>query len=188
VWNNTYTVLVLPPSFPHGGMENPYLTFVSPSIILGDRSSANVVAHEIVHSWFGNLLTCANWSHTWLNEGFTVYGERRIMQVMYGTEFYEAHALRGYEDLVHSFDSLENDPEFTKLQPTMKRVSPDDPFTTVPYEKGFAFLKYLEGLTGLDNFLGMLRAYLSAYHYKSVTREDFQEHFIHYVQVSLAYY
>lgn len=164
-------------------MENPYLTFVSPSTIVGDRSSANVVAHEIVHSWFGNLVTCMNWSHTWLNEGFTVYGERRIMEIQYGRDYYEAHAMRGYSDLTQQFEHMKNTPEYTKLLPDLTRISQDMAFSSVPYEKGFAFLKYLESLLGLENFLGLLRSYLSSYQYRSVAAEDFRHYFTTYVQV-----
>jgi len=82
VWGN-FTVLVMPPSFPYGGMENPLLTFASPTILTGDKSQVYVITHEIMHSWFGNLITCQNWSNFWINEGFTVFSERKVSAILY---------------------------------------------------------------------------------------------------------
>ena len=114
VWG-VYDLLVLPPSFPYGGMENPCLTFVTPTLLAGDKSLADVVAHEITHSWFGNLCTNRSWECFWLNEGFTKFGECRIMQNMNGKD-YEQLLLRNLciklkEDVSH----FGNGHEFTKL-------------------------------------------------------------------------
>ena len=94
IWGN-YTVLVMPPSFPYGGMENPLLTFVSPTTITGDKSQTYLITHEIMHSWFGNLVTCQRWKDFWLNEGFTVFSERKISEVLYGKEFSKINSYLG---------------------------------------------------------------------------------------------
>jgi leukotriene-A4 hydrolase len=141
VWER-YDVLLLPPSFPYGGMENPCLTFVTPTLLAKDRSLANVVAHEIAHSWMGNLVGCRTWEHFWLNEGFTVFLERRIIQAMAtakvgeksGRQVAHMHAVIGYEALRRSVDQLGADHDFTKLIPCLDGVDPDDAFSSVPYE------------------------------------------------------
>jgi leukotriene-A4 hydrolase len=136
----------MPPSFPYGGMENPYLTFVSPSIIIGDRSSSYVVAHEIGHSWFGNQLTCGNWSHFWLNEGFTRYAERLIIKKLYGETKYVCQCRIGMDNLRDIINGFYKDhkEECTKLFPNTYHQGPDDIMTDVAYDKGFLFLVYLE--------------------------------------------
>ncbi len=161
-----YNVVIMPPSFPFGGMENPYLTFVSPSIIIGDRSSAYVVAHEIGHSWFGNQLTCKNWSHFWLNEGFTRYAERLVIRKLYGENRFTCQCRIGmYElrDLVESFIS-QGRGECTKLFPNLYHEGPDDIMSTIAYEKGFLFLVFVEvkthnanAMVGLDGNRQLLR-------------------------------
>lgn len=164
-------------------MENPYLTFVSPSIIIGDRSSSYVVAHEICHSWFGNQITNRNWSHFWLNEGFTRYSERLIIRKLYGETKYTCQCRIGMYDLrdvINGFYS-QNKQECTKLFPNLYHDGPDDIMTQVAYEKGFLFLVYLEGLTGTDNFYDFLRAYLSTYSYRSIDAWDMKTLFESYV-------
>ena len=104
-WNR-YEVLVCPPSFPFGGMENPVVTFATPTIIVGDRSLTSLVAHELAHSWSGNLVTNETWNDFWLNEGFTVYFERRIMEAIYGEDYSDMLAQLGYQDLQHIFGLL----------------------------------------------------------------------------------
>ena len=144
----------MPPSFPYGGMENPYLTFVSPSIIVGDRSSSYVVAHEICHSWFGNQITNKNWTHFWLNEGFTRYAERLILRKLYGENKYTCQCLMGLYDLrelVKNFISQGNE-ECTKLFINNYREGPDDIMSVIAYEKGFFFLVYLE-VNDTNNFI-----------------------------------
>ena len=106
-----YDVIVLPPSFPFGGMENPRLTFATPTIIAGDRSLVSLIAHELAHSWSGNLVTNATWNDFWLNEGFTVYFERRIMESLYGRDYSEMLALLGFQDL---------ESQITKSKPNMQ--------------------------------------------------------------------
>ena len=144
VWGR-YDLLLLPPSFPYGGMENPCLTFVTPTLLAGDRSQAHVVAHEIAHSWSGNLVTNETWESFWLNEGFTVFIERKIMHAMYGKAVFDFSAIGGLMELKETVDRLGADHPHTALTPVLEGgVDPDDVFSKVPYEKGFAFLVYLE--------------------------------------------
>jgi len=114
-----YDLLLLPPSFPYGGMENTSLTFVTPTLLAGDRSLANVVAHEISHSWSGNLVTNTTWEHFWLNEGFTVYLERRILARMISQEYAEFHAILGLKSLEQDIQNLieKNHEDYTKMIP-----------------------------------------------------------------------
>jgi leukotriene-A4 hydrolase len=150
VWGR-YDLLLLPPSFPYGGMENPCLTFVTPTLLAGDRSQAHVVAHEIAHSWSGNLVTNSTWEHFWLNEGFTVFVERKIMHKLYGKAIFDFNAIGGLMELKETVARLGPEHPHTVLQPTLEGgVDPDDVFSKVPYEKGFAFLVYLEHMTRLD--------------------------------------
>ena len=147
IWGN-YSILVLPPSFPMGGMENPLLTFASPTIITGDRSQVDVATHEIAHSWTGNDVTCENWSNFWLNEGFTVFEERKVSARLHGEDFSKVEAFLGnisaYQDMV----GYGMDNSYSSLYPVIKEDAPDDSFSTIPYEKGFQLLYYIETLIG----------------------------------------
>lgn len=136
IWGN-YSILVLPPSFPFGGMENPLLTFASPTIITGDKSQVYVATHEIAHSWTGNDVTCQNWEHFWLNEGFTVFEERKVSGRLHGREFAQVEALLGNTSMYEAMTAYGMDNVFSSLHPTLKGANPDDSFSTVPYEKGF---------------------------------------------------
>jgi len=181
VWGR-YDLLVLPPSFPYGGMENPCLTFVTPTLLAGDKSLVNVVAHEIAHSWTGNLVTNANWEHFWLNEGFTVFLERKILAKLAGPE--EGEAVRegahmmGLNSLKYAIEVFGKDNPLTALNVNLDGVDPDDAFSSVPYEKGSTFLFYLETLVGgpavFDPFL---RSYIAEHAYKSITSEVFVGYF-----------
>ncbi len=180
-----YDVLVLPPSFPYGGMENPTLTFATPTVLAGDRSLVSLVAHELAHSWSGNLVTNATWEDFWLNEGFTVYFESRIMEQVYGKDRADMLKVLGYNDLLTDMKQLEADghPEFTKLHPDLKGINPDDYFTDVPYEKGAAFLRVLEQRFGRKKFDAYLKGYFSRYAFQSMTTEaflaDLRQHLLH---------
>ena len=147
VWG-IYDILVLPPSFPYGGMENPCLTFATPTLLAGDRSLASVIAHEIAHSWTGNLVTNSNFEHFWLNEGFTVFTERKIGGRMYGEPMRHFSAMGGWRSLKYSIDIQGNDNPLTALVVDLDGVDPDDAFSVVPYEKGSTFLWYLEDTVG----------------------------------------
>lgn len=128
--------MVLPKSFPFGGMENPNLTFVSPTLIVGDKSATDVMIHEMVHSWSGNLMSCKNWECFWLNEGLTMFFEREALRDLYGEDHYKLHAVIGNRSLKKSIEALINTP-YTALTPPLKHENPDDAFSSVPYEKGF---------------------------------------------------
>ncbi|XP_038612397.1 leukotriene A-4 hydrolase [Tachyglossus aculeatus] len=174
VWGQ-YDLLVLPPSFPYGGMENPCLTFVTPTLLAGDRSLSNVIAHEISHSWTGNLVTNKTWDHFWLNEGHTVYLERHICGRLFGEKFRHFHALGGWGELQNSVKAFGDTNPFTKLVVNLKDVDPDVAYSLVPYEKGFALLFYLEQLLGgPEVFLGFLKAYIQNFSYKSVATDEWK--------------
>lgn len=166
-------VLVMPPSFPYGGMENPRLTFVTPSLLAGDRSLVNVIAHELAHAWTGNLVTNANANHFWLNEGFTVYAERRILEVLEGRESAELHAAIGRHELEVALRRFEKRPELTRLRTDLAGVDPDDAYSNVPYEKGYLVLRRLEELAGREEWDRLLCEYLRRFRFQSVTTQDF---------------
>ncbi|XP_063422028.1 leukotriene A-4 hydrolase-like isoform X2 [Mytilus trossulus] len=175
VWGR-YDLLVLPPSFPYGGMENPCLTFVTPTLLAGDKSLADVVAHEISHSWTGNLVTNKNPEHFWLNEGHTVFVERKIKGRMYGEPYRQISAAERWIELQQSVvDVLKNGP-YTKLIPDLRGVDPDDAFSIVPYEKGFTLLYHLETiLGGPDEFEPFLKAYIEKFKYKSIDSTQWKD-------------
>lgn len=169
-----YDIIVLPPSFPFGGMENPRLTFATPTIIAGDRSLTSLIAHEMAHSWSGNLVTNATWNDFWLNEGFTVYIERRIMEELYGREYSEMLAQLGKQDLMEEIDGLkEGNPDDTKLKLDLTDRSPDDGMTEVAYEKGAFFLRMLEETAGREKFDAFLRGYFAKHQFQTMTTEEF---------------
>ena len=184
-----YNLLILPSSFPFGGMENPTLTFVTPSIIAGDKSLANVVAHEISHSWSGNLVTMDNWSDFWLNEGFTMFLQRKIMEKQYDLDLAKLDAMIGYSSLVADIIKFGESKSFTSLHPDLIGRHADDAFNEVSYEKGFNFLYYLEGLVNaqsdIDLFRKILRQYFTKFKYTSIKHEDFRDFFIETVKQEL---
>ena len=178
-----YDVLVMPPSFPFGGMENPRLTFATPTILAGDRSLVSLIAHELAHSWSGNLVTNATWRDFWLNEGFTSYIENRIMEAVYG----EARATT-LADL--SWDDLQEDianvgglqaPD-TRLHIDLAGRNPDDGMTEIPYVKGAFFLGTIESMVGRRSWDQYLRPYFDRHAFQSLTSaqflDDLREHLI----------
>ena len=166
-----YDVIVLPPSFPFGGMENPRLTFATPTIIAGDRSLVSLIAHELAHSWSGNLVTNATWNDFWLNEGFTVYFERRIMEALYGKDYSEMLALLGYQDLVEEINVLEPDMQLLRLN--MLGKHPDDAMTDIAYEKGYFFLRMIENHVGREKMDFFLLKYFNDHKFKTIITEEF---------------
>jgi aminopeptidase N len=166
-------ILVMPPSFPYGGMENPRLTFVTPSLLAGDRSLVNVIAHELAHAWTGNLVTNASANDFWLNEGFTVYAERRILEELLGRDASELHAAIGRHDLEVALQRFEKRPELTRLRTDLAGIDPDEAYSTVPYEKGYLLLRRLEELAGRERWDGFLRAWLARFRFRSVTTQEF---------------
>ncbi len=166
-----YDLIVLPPAFPFGGMENPRLTFATPTILAGDKSLVALVAHELAHSWSGNLVTNATWRDFWLNEGFTVYFEGRIMEVVYGTERARMERQLAIAELEKTLRELE--PWQTVLHIDLEGHHPDDGFSDVPYTKGALFLTRIEQLAGRERFDGFLRRWFDEHAFRSVTTEQF---------------
>ncbi|BFZ19949.1 hypothetical protein BsWGS_22988 [Bradybaena similaris] len=181
VWGR-YDILIMPPSFPYGGMENPCLTFVTPCIVVGDKSLTDVVIHEITHSWFGNLVTNANWSEFWLNEGFTMYGQRRIEEELYGRPAMCLEAASGQALLRRHIEQEQPNSPLTKLRVIIEKgVDPDDTYNETPYEKGFSFVCYLQSLVGdVHKFDEFLKAYIQHYKFKSIVAEDLFDYFFNY--------
>ncbi|MEE8525417.1 MAG: M1 family metallopeptidase [Thermoanaerobaculia bacterium] len=171
-----YDILVLPPSFPFGGMENPRLTFATPTILAGDRSLVALVAHELAHSWSGNLVTNATWNDFWLNEGFTVYLERRIMEEVYGRPYAEMLALLGRQDLDAAVQDLGPASADTHLALDLAGRDPDDGMTNIAYEKGYFLLRRIEEAVGRERFDAFLRDYFDRYAFRSLTTAEFVDH------------
>ncbi|HVV85965.1 MAG TPA: M1 family metallopeptidase [Kofleriaceae bacterium] len=171
-----FDILTMPPSFPYGGMENPRLTFITPTVIAGDRSLVNVLAHELAHSWTGNLVTNANAEHFWLNEGFTVYAERRILEAREGTEAAALSAALGRRELERTLARFAEHPELTRLRTRLDGVDPDEAYSLVPYEKGYFFLAAIEAWAGRASFDEWLRGWLQMYRFGAATTEDFEAH------------
>ncbi|HEV7768579.1 MAG TPA: M1 family metallopeptidase [Thermoanaerobaculia bacterium] len=166
-----YDVLILPPSFPFGGMENPRLTFATPTILAGDRSLVSLIAHELAHSWSGNLVTNATWNDFWLNEGFTVYFERRIMEELFGRDTSEMLALLGYQDLEAAIAELPA--RDTHLFLDLTGRDPDDAATKIAYEKGYFLLRLIEETVGREAWDAFLREYFDRHAFQSMTTEAF---------------
>jgi leukotriene A-4 hydrolase/aminopeptidase len=169
-----YDILVLPPSFPIGGMENPRLTFATPTILAGDKSLVSLIAHELAHSWSGNLVTNATWRDFWLNEGFTTYLERRVTEAIYGREREEMEAALGVQSLKKEMEDLQEADEILHVDLTGR--DPDEGFTLVPYEKGALFLRLLEETFGRERFDQFLKGYFEQFAFQSITTDDFIAH------------
>ena len=169
-----YDLLVLPPSFPFGGMENPCLTFATPTVIAGDKSLVSLVAHELAHSWSGNLVTNATWRDFWLNEGFTVYVERRVLEKVYGCERAEMEAVLGRRELDRTMADLA-EPDRV-LHVNLDGRDPDDGMTLVPYEKGALLLRTIEAAVGRARFDAFLRGYFDRFAFQSITTAQFLEY------------
>jgi len=167
-----YDLIVLPPSFPFGGMENPRLSFMTPTLIAGDKSLTNVVAHELAHSWSGNLVTNSSWRDAWLNEGFTSYVENRVMEVLYGENRAVMEQALGLEDLKRDIKTAAR-PELTQLKLPADIAHPDEAFSQVAYVKGQFFLMFLERRFGREAFDPFLKAWFNDHAFQSVTTEDF---------------
>lgn len=166
-----YDLLILPPSFPFGGMENPRLSFITPTVIAGDKSLVSLIAHELAHSWSGNTVTNATWRDLWLNEGFTTYLTYRIMEMIFGTDRYNMEAVLGYQDLQADIASL--DPNDQILAIDLRGRNPDDVFSNIPYEKGSLFLREIEQKIGRENFDAFLLQYFEDFAFKSITTDEF---------------
>ncbi|MFY8301025.1 M1 family metallopeptidase [Pseudoalteromonas sp. SS15] len=169
-----YDLLMLPPSFPFGGMENPRLSFITPTVVAGDKSLVNLIAHELAHSWSGNLVTNATWEDLWLNEGFTSYVENRIMEEVFGRD---RAVMEQALDAAGLRAQLKNIPApDTRLNLKLNGRDPDDAFSKVPYIKGQLFLIYLEEKYGRARFDEFVKGYFAKYSFKSLTTAEFVEY------------
>ena len=171
----TYDILVNVNSYPYGGMESPNMTFATPTLIAYDKTNVDVIAHELAHSWSGNLVTNCSWNHFWLNEGWTVYLERRIIAEIHGEPTRHFSALIGWNDLKNSIDSMKNPEIFSTLVQNLNDgTDPDDSFSSVPYEKGFNLLFHLETiLGGTSEFDPFIKHYFAKYSRKSLDTFEF---------------
>lgn len=169
-----YNALILPPSFPYGGMENPVWTYATPSIISGDKQNVDVIAHELSHSWSGNLVSAGSWEHFWLNEGWTTYLERRIAGFVHGEEHRHLSAIIGWKALEESIKLYGEDHEYTKLVVDLEGKDPDDAFSSIPYEKGFHALYAFELLLGKDKWDTFIPHYFETFKFKSLDSYDFK--------------
>ncbi|WP_166212435.1 M1 family metallopeptidase [Cognatiluteimonas telluris] len=177
-----YDLLVLPPSFPFGGMENPRLTFATPTVIVGDKSLVSLVAHELAHSWSGNLVTNASWKNIWLNEGFTTYVQARITEALYGNELAEMERQIDQEELAREIKSGEIAPADQVLAlPALAGRDPDEVLSDIAYTKGAWFLQFLEQRFGRDTFDPFLRGWFDSHAFKSATSDEF----VDYLQANL---
>ncbi|MDH3614525.1 MAG: M1 family metallopeptidase [Gammaproteobacteria bacterium] len=169
-----YDLLILPPSFPFGGMENPRLSFLTPSLLAGDRSLVAVVAHELAHSWSGNLVTNATWRDGWLNEGWTSYLESRLMEVIYSKERAAEENVLGYRELLLDFEVV--NPVLQALAPPFETGDPDDFQGTIHYHKGNLFLQYLENAVGREAFDEFIGRYFNDFAFGTITSEVFLDY------------
>lgn len=172
-----YDVLVLPPSFPYGGMENPNLTFLTPGVIAGDRSLTSLLAHELGHSWSGNLVTNATWDDIWLNEGFTTYVEHRIGEAIFGEKEFEMQNVIARKELVDNVAEYGETSPDTRLKVSLTGRNPDDGISMIPYVKGYAFLRVIENAVGREKFDVFIKNYFDAHAFKSITTEDFIKYY-----------
>ncbi|MBU6122078.1 M1 family metallopeptidase [Hymenobacter siberiensis] len=176
-----YDLLVLPPSFPFGGMENPRLTFVTPTILAGDRSLTSLVAHELAHSWSGNLVTNGTWNDFWLNEGFTVYFERRIMEHLYGREYADMLQVLGRTALHHTIEEIGAASPDTHLHLALAGRDPDEGLTEIAYEKGCALLLTLESLISRPRLDAFIKEYFARFSFQAMDTATF----LHYLRAEL---
>jgi len=169
-----YDLLILPPSFPFGGMENPRLSFITPTVIAGDKSLVSLIAHELAHSWSGNLVTNATWRDLWLNEGFTTYVENRIMEDLYGRDRALMEQTISYSELLAELAELPAGD--TVLHIDLGERDPDDAFSDVPYVKGQLFLRFLEQKFGRERFDNFVKSYFDHFAFQSITTEQFRNY------------
>jgi leukotriene A-4 hydrolase/aminopeptidase len=173
LWDR-YDFLVMPPSFPYGGMENPRLTFLTPTLLAGDRSLVGVLAHELAHSWTGNLVTNSNANHFWLNEGFTVWSERRILEALKGPEAVALASALGRHALEEELARFGHDSPMTRLETDLAGVDPDEAYSQVPYEKGCFFLTLLEQTAGREAWDRFIRDYIEQYQFSTLDTAELE--------------
>lgn len=168
-----YDILVLPPSFPFGGMENPLLTFISPTMITGDKSQIATAIHEVAHSWTGNLATCKTWEDVWLNESPTVFIQSKVTAKLYGEDRAKIECLIDDFSLNTALTNLEDKPGLTKLHLDMEGSTPESAKSNVQYNKGAQLFYHLESLVGEENFRQFLGFYVRTFYQGSATSRDF---------------
>jgi leukotriene-A4 hydrolase len=161
---------VLPPSFPYGGMENPNMTFATPTVLVGDKSLVSLVSHELAHSWSGNLVTAASWRDIWLNEGVTTYVQGRITEALYGKGLADEESLLSARALEKDIGTMPANAQ--KLAPDPRGVGADDSLSAVAYDKGSWFLRTLEQRFGRDTFDTYLKSYFNHFAFQSITTEQ----------------
>ena len=181
-----YDLLVMPRAFAYGGMENPRLSFISPSTVAGDRSLVSVIVHEMAHSWSGNLVTNSTWDDFWLNEGFTSYLERRLVEVLYGMRRANMEDAIAYEELVQTVKDLAADghPEDSALHLNLAGRDPNEGTSDVAYQKGRWFLGFLEGRFGREKFDAFLREYFDEHAFQSIDTATFRGWLLDYLKRS----
>lgn len=169
-----YDLLILPPSFPFGGMENPRLSFITPSVLAGDRSLVSLIAHELAHSWSGNLVTNKTWRDIWLNEGITSYVTQRLMEVLYSKDRADEERVLSYRELQNSIKTVK--PEMQALAPRKKLDNPDESQGSMHYDKGELFMQHLENVFGRDTFDPFLAGYFKHFEFESISTEQFLDY------------
>jgi aminopeptidase N len=169
-----FHLLVMPRSFPHGGMENPGLAFISPSLLVGD-AALPVIAHELAHAWTGNLVSSASLEHFWISEGLTVYAERRILEAVKGRATAELHAALGRRELERALAAFAGRPELTRLRTQLGNIDPEEALSIVPYEKGYLLMCALEAAAGRERLDSFLRALIDRFAFTSITSETLRD-------------
>jgi leukotriene-A4 hydrolase len=164
-----YDMIVLPPAFPYGGMENPVMTFLTPTFIAGDKSLVGLVAHELAHSWSGNLVTNANWADSWLNEGFTNYFENRIMEALYGTRRASQEAALSFAGMEEALEEHGMDAPITALHLPPAEATPEGGASGIVYDKGAVFLRTVETIVGRERFDAWLRRWFDEHAFQPAT-------------------
>ena len=177
-----YNVLVLPHSFPYSGMENPCLTFCSPCLINGDKSLVDLIVHELMHSWSGNLVTNENWRDFWLNEGVTKFVQRKIISMWQNDDYAKMDYMLGLSYIAKYLGVFGINNTLTSLRPNLTGMSPDDSYSNIPYEKGSNFVYYLQSIVGEDIMKKFFQSYFDHFKYKSVDVFDFKNYFLEFVQ------
>ncbi|HFE45187.1 MAG TPA: M1 family peptidase [Nannocystis exedens] len=172
-----FDFIVMPPAFPYGGMENPRLTFLTPTLLAGDRSLVNVLAHELAHSWTGNLVTNATMNDFWLNEGFTVWAERRILEALAGDDAVALAAAIGRHGLEEDIQRFGEDSPLTRLENDLAGIDPDEVYSQVPYEKGCLLVQLIEKTVGRQAFDRFITRYMDRFAFTSITTAEFEAFF-----------
>jgi aminopeptidase N len=172
LWDR-YDVLIMPPAFPYGGMENPRLTFLNSTYVEGDRSGGFMIAHELAHAWTGNLVTNATWEDFWLNEGPTVYAETRISEVIEGVETAQLRTAGRARRLQREIERMGPTSPMTCLRLDLVGKDPEEGYTDIPYFKGLLFFRSLEQAAGRTRFDVFLKDYIAAFRFHSLTADEF---------------